>query len=162
MMNTRTFESRLTVAQVAEQKVLGYLLWHGSSAHRVSQESWLPKWVHERIRKIPNQGLELIRHFPHMATERALIQVKCALDADQYPSVTIEQGSYLTSKILSDLGIPVLLVWWTDTKMLAGWANEVKVSLPATDRRDAAGSHSPFYLVRKSELKQLSDYLDKL
>ena len=161
-MDTRTFESRLAIAEVAVQKVQGYLLWNGIRVYHVSQESWLPKWVHDRIRTVRGQGLELIRHFPDMATDRALLQIKSAMDAEKYPSVTIEQASYDVSTALSHLGIPVLLVWWTDHEMLAGWAGEVGVSKPATDRRATSGSHSPFYLVKKKDLKTLTEFKEKL
>jgi hypothetical protein len=161
-MDTRTFKSRLAIAEVAVQKVQGYLLWNGIPVYHVSQESWLPKWVHNRIKMINGQGLELLRHFPDMATDRALLQIKSAKDAEKYPSVTIEQASFDVSLTLSKLGIPVLLVWWTEHEMLAGWAGEVGVSTPATDRLAASGSHSPFYLVKKTDLKTLTDFKEKL
>lgn len=139
-------------------------MWYGKNITKIGQETWLPIWVHTAIRFVfDDNAIQLIRHFPDFATNRALVQVKAAPDEKEYKNVTIEEASYRVSEKLSKY-VPVLIVWlYSDGKTFWGnWVNEIHPHNPVTPREDTFGSHTPYLLVNKEELHKLSDFLEDL
>ena len=160
---TTTFIQRIEIAREAENKVIGILYWNNKQVCRVGQENWLPEWIHKIIRFKYEKGIEMIKHFPDLSTNKALIQVKCAPESDDYSCVTIESASFDSSKVLSDFGIPVLIIWLLQDKSLFGnWVNDISTQEPDTDREDTGGSHTPYLLVSKSNLHPFRDFLHLL
>ena len=87
--------------------------------------------------------------------------MKTAPSADNFPTVTIEQDSYSACITLhNDFRIPVLIVWDAGKLGLVGaWVEDIELSEPKS-RQD--GSGTPFYLVQKSQLKPIYEFVDKL
>ena len=165
MTDTSTVEKRLAIGKKAENRVIALLLWHGIKAIKTGQEDWLPKWVHEKIRHIYDSEMcNSIRHFPDLSTDRTLIQVKAAPSENKYECVTIEKASYNTSKILSEYGVPILLVWmYADEKTFcAQWVDKINVLEPNTPRERLKGAKTPMYKVKKDQLKKLKEFIKDL
>ena len=162
--DTTSRKNRMLIGLLAEQRFVGLLLSNNKSFKRTAQEAWLPEWIHNKLRYINNnEGIQLIRHFPDFATEKALIQIKAAPNENNYLCVTIEKASYQTSKQLSDLGIPVLIVWqYQDHKLHAQWVNKLSITLPDTDRRETKGAHTPYVLINKKLLKPIDEFMDEI
>jgi hypothetical protein len=131
---------------------------------RLGQENWLPKWIHHILCK-SNGGFEvtLMRHVPDFATTRAMVQVKHAPKASQYPTVTIQQSSYSVSEYFYKLGVPVLIVWMIgDGAFIGNWAQNMNTIEPATRREETNGSHTPYWVVNQSQLLPLATFINKL
>jgi len=155
---------RATNGHSAEQLVL-LALAQRPEVHYVltGQEHWLPRTAHDKLRFVNgNPCIDAIRHFPDISTDRASIQVKAAPDGERYPTVTIEQASYNVSNILTRAGWPVLLVWLIGEprpeNLYAQWASNVTVTESSKERHELNGSHTPMYLVRKSQLRPFAEF----
>lgn len=159
--------NRFKNGREAEHAVLKQLMFSGVHYVITGQEMWLPKEVHDKVRLThENPYIDAIRHFPDFSTHKLSIQVKAAPDADNYPTVTIEQASYNVSRALSDCGWPVLIVWVIgkpDAGNIYGqWASKITPQLSQKAREDLNGSHTPMYLVRKNQLQPFKQFLDYL
>ena len=161
---TNTFEERKLIGKIAENKVMGYLLYWNIQAQFIGQETWLPGWVHNKLRFNLDDSVRLIKHFPDIATEKALIQVKSSPSSENYSTVFIEEASYQACKYLNDVcNIPVLAIWYVDNKNLIGnWITNLITEKPNTPREKANGSHTPFLLVKKENLYNISKFKDYL
>jgi hypothetical protein len=138
-------------------------MWNGKDVRRVGQETWLPGWVHSKLRFIYDDRSEILRHFPDLDTGNALVQVKAAPNEQTHDFVTIEQASYNTSKYLADMKIPVLVVWeFQDKKFHAQWVQLITPVLPNNDRSDANGSHTPMFKINKNELRPAKDFINQV
>lgn len=162
VVSTETVMDRFALAAEAENKFAGYMLYrHNRVMIKVGQETWLPKWVYAHLRRIhDDETIEAIRHFPDFDTGKALVQVKAAPSASEYPTVTIEKASYDVALKIHRNGARVLVVWYLkqEDKFLAGWVNELNPSAPDTPREDTNGSHTPYLVVRKAILKPLQEF----
>lgn len=140
-----------------------YLKWYGIPYKTVGQETWLPKWVHRKIAYNYSDDVEMIRHFPDYATSTTLINVKGALDCEKYPTVTIEQASYNTAKRLQDLEVPTYLFWlYPDNLFYGENVSSIYPEEPNTPRHETNGSMTPFFVIRKSQLKPLQKFIEIL
>lgn len=166
MTTSNSFTDRIRIAQKAELKVQGYLLYNGIEVDRVGQENWLPKWTHNKIKNIrDNHFLDMIRHFPDLTTGRALIQVKAAPSTEGYPTLYVQKSSFDSSRFLASFGIPVLMVFaygkdGTLTGELQG--NWVQNLTPKETKGSTQGSRSPAFEIDKKQLKPLSYFLSDL
>ena len=163
-VDTSTREARVRTGELAELKLIGYLLWHGITVRKIGQEDWLPDWVHLKIRFNYDPDIELLKHMPDLDTGRALIQVKDAPNEQEYQTVTLEKASYRASKRWFGLGVPVLIVWlYQDRKSFYGqWVNLIHPEESNTPRQNANGSMTPFYVVRKNELEPVKEFMEDL
>ena len=152
------------VGEIAERKFEANLLWRDIKYKKIGQENWMPKWMHEKIRYIYDRiEIDLLRHQPDFATDKALIQVKNASNCDDYPTVTIQKKSYEIAKYWCKLDIPVLIIWlFPDDKFYGNWADHIEVEESKTQRTELTGSRTPMFIVRKHQLKPLSDFLNEL
>jgi hypothetical protein len=149
-------DERIKYQREAENAMWRYLLYRRVWYVFCGQEKFLPTWAHGRIRFVnDNPTIDAIRHFPDMATQKMLIQVKAAASWDGHSSVTIEQASYNVCNELEKAGAPTAIVWYFPEKypesavnrFLAQRADKVIVREYDKDRHSANGSHTPMYLV---------------
>lgn len=167
MTTVQEFSGRMEIATRAERITLGLLLVWNKPARLCGQETWLPKWVHEHIRhEYDDVAISMLRHFPDIDTGKVLIQVKSAPDSKTFPTVTIEEDSYYTCKALSNNNIPILVAWLINDergeKIYANWINELHPNPPATPRENTNGSHTPYLIVNKNELKPIHEFREQL
>ena len=158
-----TFSSRINTGRAAEMKIFAYLCWWGIDAKYIGQETWMSSWLHNKLRYINDDGPKMIKHFPDIDTGKALIQVKAAPDGNSYPTLTIEEDSYNTCKILHGYDIPVLIIWLVGSDDLVGnFVQDINTKIPKTPRHEANGSHTPFFIINKNDLKPLKDFKEYL
>jgi hypothetical protein len=163
-LNTASRDNRVRLGEIAEKKMIGLLMWYGKNVKRVGQETWMPSWVHGKLRYQNDiDGVVMMRHFPDLDTGRALIQVKCAPEEKRWEHVTIEKQSYETSKALHDLDIPVLVMWeFQDGKFYGNWVEELMTEEPFTPREELNGSRTPMLKVVKHFLCPVVDFLNDI
>jgi len=158
-----TFNGRITTGRTAEMKTFAYLCWWGIDAKYIGQETWMSSWVHNKLRYINDDGPTMIKHFPDIDTGKALIQVKSAPDGESYPTLTIEEDSYNTCKALHRYDIPIIIVWLVGGCNLVGnFVQEINPKIPETPRHEANGSHTPFLIVNKNNLKPFKEFKEYL
>lgn len=154
-----TFSDRLELSRIAERRVLGMLLYWNINAKRIGQETWMPSWVHDKLRFNLSESIRTIRHFPDIDVGKALIEVKCSPNGEKYDTLYIEKDSFDTCSMLFSYGIKVIIVWMVGNKtFLAQWVNRINTTEPNTPREDTNGSRTPFYEVSKSELVLFSEF----
>ena len=159
MNHSENFINRLQIAEQAENRMMAYCLYHGIPARKTGAEFWLPKWIHQAIKPISGDPYaNLLKHFPDIATPKALIQVKSAPDEAKYAGVTIEKDSLAGSLILSKYA-PVLLVYmYQDGTLHGGWVND----LQPRDGTPVNGSHTPMVIIEKSQLHPIDTFKENL
>jgi len=154
-----TFQNRLELSTIAERRVLGMLLYWNINAKRIGQETWMPEWVHGKLRFSNSESIRTIRHFPDIDVCKALIEVKCSPNGDKYDSVFIEKDSFDTCSMLFSYGIKVIIVWMVGEKtFLAQWVNKINPTEPNTPRQDVNGSRTPYLNINKSDLIPFADF----
>ena|SRR3990167_316779 len=162
-INTALRENRINLGKTAERQFIGLLFMKNKFVLKIGQETWLPAWIHNKLRFVFDQDIEMMRHFPDLSTEKALIQVKSAPNEADYPFVTIEEASYRVSKRLSDLDIPVLIVWqYQNYKFYGQWAGRLITKPSNTKRENTNGSHTPMLLVDKRCLKPVDEFMREI
>ena|SRR3989304_7027200 len=161
--DTSKRDVRVNLGSIAERQFIGLLFYNNKKVLKIGQETWMPPWVHTKLRYTYDEDVEMIRHFPDLATEKALIQVKSAPNEAGYPTVTIEAASYCVSKRLQELGIPVLVVWkYQNGKFYGNWVELLMIKEPETPREEANGAHTPYLLVDKSNHRPASEFFGML
>lgn len=141
-----------------EKRFEALLLWNNIEYWKVGQENWLPKWIHQKIAYKYDDDVEMVRHFPDIATNNLLINVKGALKCIDYPTVTVEQSSFKIANRLYELGINVILVWeFPDHKFRGNFVNKLTAREPNTPREELNGSKTPMYIIRKDDLVEWKD-----
>lgn len=161
-ISVKSFEDRVAVAKIAEQRVKGLLLWNGKPVYEVGLEYLLPEWLHNGLKFTDGYDLflETFRHFPDLATDRALIQVKNAPHETGYSHVVMEAACYEASLRLHHYGLPVLVVWmFADRSLQAAWVGDLRVKPKEGSDR---GSGTEMVLVSKDQLRPMRKYLPKL
>jgi len=163
-MDTDTFDKRILYGKTAEQAFVSWLIQKDYFYFRTGQEFWMPKWVHEKLRFVFDDGIKMICHFPDFAVyakgNQFLAQVKAAPNSKDYPTLTIEKNSFDCSMNLFKLKLPVMLIWQVeDGELFAQWIDKVNPETPAIDRTKTNGSHTPQYNIRKHELIKLDEIL---
>jgi len=142
--------------------VKGLLLWNGKPVHEVGLEFILPEWLHNGLKftDVQDEFLLTFRHFPDLATDRALIQVKNAPHESGYSNVVLEADCYDASMRIHDYGIPVLMVWmFGDGSLHASWVEDLWV-IPKEGSEK--GSGTPMVLVSKDQLRPMREFLKNL
>jgi hypothetical protein len=157
---TATFQERNNIGESAERRFIGLLMYWGKRVIKTGQENWMPKWVHELLRYIfDDEGIILLRHFPDLATNKALIQIKAAPGESEYDCVTIEEASIKVSMKLFDLGAPVLIVYeYQNGEFYGQWINKLHPVEPHTPREQTKGSHTEYLKLRKLELEPIKEF----
>lgn len=165
-------DERFSAGRTAEYKIFMRIsVSLGAYIGRCGVESWMPGFAHKLLRTVyDNQTIDAVRHFPDFYTSTQLIQVKSAPEYNNHPTVTIEQASFNTSMELSKAGIPVLIIWYFQSKRpeiltnddaAANYVDQLKPIVPNVDRHQANGSHTPLYLIRVNQLMPLNYFEDR-
>lgn len=158
-----TWTDRKELAILAEQKVFGMLLFWNISARKIGQETWMPNWVHDKLRYDYSDSIKTIRHFPDIDTGKALVEIKNSPNGDKFDSVFIEKDSFDTCLMLSDRGISVLIVWMIgDNLFMAQWTNKLNPIMPKVERQNTKGSRTPYYEIYKNELLPFKNFKNEL
>lgn len=159
--NNRAF--RFAIGDEAETRFIAKLLMAQKSVYFTGQEFWIPRWAFDIAKKSQDDKLQLVRHFPDLATDRAMIDVKAALLAHEYPTVTLEVASYNACLSLQKCGIPVYIFWmFHDREFHGNGVDRLSPSPSKTERRELNGSMTPMLTVVKKNLASLDTLMDKL
>ena len=160
-----SFTGRASTAKTAENRVEGYLLYNDKRVYHSGVENFLPVALHNQMKfgqaSNSDQVLETIRHFPDLATDRALIQVKSAPNEEGYRNVVFEQACYEASLRIRNWGVPVLIVWvFADGSLHANWVERLKVE--QAEKQAERGSGTPMTLVSKGSLLPMKYFINSL
>jgi hypothetical protein len=152
------------IGEVAERKFEALLLWWGIPYRKIGAETWMPPWVHSKVRYVfDSPEIDVIRHTPDFATNNALIQVKHAPNCNDYPTVTLQETSHRVALFYHNHGVPVLIAWlFPDDHFYANWVDKLSVEKSQTPREDLKGSRTPMVVVRKSQLEPLVDFYTQI
>lgn len=159
---------RFDLADEATERLKRHLQKFGFIVCQIGQENWLSGEFHQAIRHIfDDKTVDFLRYFPDLATfhkdwETFLIQVKAT--SPKYrsrPNFSTETASLRNDKLLSAMGVRVLIVWENEPgDFYAEWADKVsgdELSFELSKR--FAGSGTPTTLVKKTDIPRLDKLL---
>lgn len=159
---------RFSLADEAVEKLKLTFGKLGFIACQIGQEHWLSGEFHEAIRDIhDDKTVDFLRFFPDLAVFRNdfgifLVQVKAT--SPKYRkglNFATETASLKNDKLLSTMGIRVLIVWENEPgDFYAEWADKVSGDeLPFELSKTFDGSGTPTTLVKKVGIPRLDKLL---
>jgi len=145
-----------------EQRFINYCFLNNKFILKIERETQLPKWIYNKLHYIHNDNIELIDHFPSLITWKTLIQVRADSSKASYPYIKMEKEFYLIAKQLSNLNIPILMIWQhKHYKFYGQWANKL-TTIPDINQKDTKNAHTPYVLINKKLLKPIDEFMDEI
>ena len=171
-MNER--KNRFSLGSMAAHRLMRYFGQLKMITCKMGQENWLDSDLHYCIRGIHDSvTVDYIRFKPDLVAFHPdfgcfCIEVKATSERHWYsPNFAIETKSLQTLKLLSKMGILILLVWENQPNQFYGvWIDEnqppIFKQFSIKQSRTFEGSGTPMTLVRKRSVPSLHDLFSHL